>query len=96
MDIKFRKEAADEFASAVKYYNKERPGLGYEFALEIRSTLKRIKIFQEAWPFITPNIRKCIVKRFPFAILYYIENKYVLIIAVMHLKRKPGYWQNRI
>lgn len=96
MNIRFRKEAADELASAVGYYNNERPGLGYEFAIEVRNTLKRIKIFPEAWPFLTPNIRRCIVKRFPFAVLYHIDKEYLLVIAVMHLKREPGYWKGRV
>ena len=40
MNVRFRKEATAELSRAVDYYNKERPGLGYEFALEIRNALK--------------------------------------------------------
>lgn len=96
MNVRFRKEATAELSMAVDYYNKERPGLGYEFALEIRNALKRIKAFPDAWPLLTPNIRKCIVNRFPFAILYHKDYDYILIVAIMHLKRKPGYWEGRV
>ncbi len=95
MILRFRPEAADELHEAVRYYNKERPGLGFEFAAELRNALNRIKRYPDSWPLISPNIRKCIVNKFPFAVLYYRGNELLLVVAIMHMKRKPGYWQNR-
>jgi hypothetical protein len=43
MKTHFLKEASEEFIESVDYYNKERPGLGYEFALEVKNALKRIR-----------------------------------------------------
>lgn len=95
MNLKFLPQARSEFVNAVRYYNSERPGLGFEFSNEVRNALTRIKKYPEAWPLISVNIRKCIVNRFPFSVLYFTEELNILIIAVMHHKRKPGYWQSR-
>lgn len=94
-NIRFLDQATEDFQTAVDYYNSERPGLGYEFANEIRTTLARINSFPEVWPVIDNGIRKCIVKRFPYALIYSIQNDLIVIIAVMHMKRKPGYWDNK-
>ena len=94
--IIFINKASDELHAAVKYYNKERPGLGFEFANEIRSTLSRMRLHPEIWVEIDSGIRRCIVKRFPYAILYLYENSQIVIIAVMHMKKKPDYWKARI
>jgi len=94
--IIFIDKASEELHAAVKYYNKERPGLGFEFANEVKSTLSRIRLHPEVWAEIDEGIRKCIVKRFPYALLYLFDNSKIVIIAVMHMKKKPGYWKTRI
>jgi hypothetical protein len=96
MNLLILHDAVREFERAVDYYNNERPGLGYEFAAEVRNAFNRIKRYPESWPFITRNIRKCVVNRFPFSILYHSEKEQVIVVAVMHMKRKPGYWKMRI
>jgi hypothetical protein len=96
MKLRFFEEASDEFSEAVKYYNDERPGLGFEFALEIKKSLSRIKKYPDSWPELTTEIRRCIVNRFPFAILFSNIDNIIFVIALMHMKRKPGYWKNRM
>ncbi|TAL29995.1 MAG: type II toxin-antitoxin system RelE/ParE family toxin [Spirochaetes bacterium] len=93
MILRVRPEAAEEFAEAVRYYNKERSGLGFEFAAEVRNVFTRIKKYPDTWPMITGNIRRCMVTRFPYAVLYNRDGERLLVVAIMHLKRKPGYWR---
>ncbi len=95
MKILFLQESLDEFSGAVEYYNTERPGLGFEFAAEVRNALNRIKKYPDSWPAVTDNIRKCIINRFPFAALYHREDDRIVIVALMHMKRLPGYWKKR-
>ena len=95
MKLEFLHEARSELLEAVRYYNRERPGLGFEFSNELRNSLNRIKKYPDAWPLISENVRKCIVNRFPFSVLYLTEGFSILIVAVMHHKRKPGYWETR-
>jgi toxin ParE1/3/4 len=49
------------------------------------------------WPFIGPGVRRCLLHRFPFGIIYHIdeENNHLFILAVMNLHRDPGYWTDR-
>ena len=48
------------------------------------------------WPVIEAELRRRLVRRFPFGILYRIEPEEIVIVAVAHLRRKPGYWRERI
>lgn len=48
-----------------------------------------------AWHILEGEIRRCLTNRFPFGILYSVEADRVLILAVMHLHRDPGYWRER-
>ena len=50
----------------------------------------------ERWPILEQDIRRRLTRIFPFAILYTVEEDYVLIVAVMHCHRKPGYWHMRV
>jgi len=93
----FHPEAEKEFNAAIDYYEESRQGLGYEFAIEIHATIDRILFFPEAWPAIKNDIRRCLTNRFPYGIIYSQEkNSDIYILSVMHLHRKPGYWQDRI
>jgi hypothetical protein len=61
--------AEREFVDAVDRDNAERPGLGYEFAEEVRSAFERIGAFPDAWPLFSARSRRCIVSRFPYGVL---------------------------
>ena len=94
--IVFIDQATDEFREAVRYYNNERAGLGFEFASEIRTALSRIKLNPDTWIEIGAGIRRCMVRRFPYSLLYIIDGSRIVIIAVMHMRQKPGYWKDRM
>jgi len=75
--------AEREFAEAVDFYNAERPGLGYELAEEVRRTLDRISAFPEAWPIFSRRTRRCIVRRFPYGVLYQVRSDCVLVVGLL-------------
>lgn len=95
MNYYFHPEAEIEFNRTIDYYEDCRKDLGLEFATEIYKTIQRILNFPNAWQLIDDNIRRCIVNRFPFGIVYYVKNKQLIILAIMQLNRKPNYWLNR-
>ena len=66
------------------------------FTNEIEAILRRIIEAPDRWPFLDEDVRRCLARRFPYGILYTIEADYILIIAVMHCSRKPGYWRDRL
>ena len=96
MTIAFLPIAKTELDDAVEYYNLELPGLGTEFKDEVKSSLKRIILFPEAWSTVRLDIRKCILHRFPYNILYTIEEDHILILAIAHHHRNPEYWIERM
>lgn len=89
MKIRVISYAEQEFAEAVDYYNKQCPGLGYEFAAEVNYAVDRIKSFPYAWPLISSRSRRCIINRFPYGVLYQARQDFILVTAIMHLKRDP-------
>ncbi|MCF6149634.1 MAG: type II toxin-antitoxin system RelE/ParE family toxin [Candidatus Kuenenia sp.] len=96
MNYSFHPEAETEFLEAIKYYEEKESGLGYDFAVEVYSAIERTIAFPEAWPVIEDDIRRSLVRRFPYGILYSAEKELVYIVAVMHLHREPKYWKHRI
>ena len=95
MSFIFHPEAEIEFNEAIDYYEKIELGLGYDFAIEVHNTVQRSASFPQAWSVIEGDIRRSLVKRFPYGVLYSEENDDIYIIAVMHLHRFPGYWKHR-
>lgn len=95
MTFAFHPEAQDEFEEAVLYYEGCEPGLGWDFALEVRETIQNVITFPRTWPALEGDVRRCLTHRFPYGVLYSIEGDAVLILAVMHLHRDPGYWKGR-
>ena len=96
MDIRFLDIAQRELDEAVEYYNAESPGLGDQFLLEVLRTLERIRQYPEAWHPFTQNPRRCQTRRFPYGVVYQILESELLIVAIAHLHREPGYWRDRI
>lgn len=96
MKSAFHPEAQREFLEAIDYYNGAEPGLGLQFYAEIKAAIELVEAFPDMWAEIGGGIRRCLVRRFPYAILYSHEGEDIFIYAVMHTRRKPGYWQSRI
>jgi hypothetical protein len=96
MQIKYHPLALMEWKEAAYFYENQSYKLGIEFSKEIKATLIRISEFPEAWSKWMKNCRRCLLKRFPYGIVYKIGNKSITIYAIMHLNREPNYWFNRI
>lgn len=95
MKYVFHPEAEAEFFTAIDYYEGCEPGLGYDFAVEVHSTIENILSYPNAWPILVENIRRCQTCRFPYGIIYIIDENVLIVLAVMHLHRAPDYWKNR-
>jgi len=94
--VQFFPAAQEELRDAVSYYNNQCAGLGFEFAAEIRRTIARILRFPSAWTILSPRTRRCLVNRFPYAVIFQYTDTHAFIVAVMHLKREPDSWQNNL
>jgi plasmid stabilization system protein ParE len=87
--------AEAELSDAVLWYESQRQGLGQELLLDFKTTLQRIVAFPKAWPRASKRSRRALLQRFPYGIIYQIREKEILVLAVMHLRRKPRYWAER-
>ena len=96
MTFAFHREADEEFVEAVAYYEECDPGLGIDFSREVYATIQNALDYPTLWPEIDDEIRRCLVHRFPYGVLYSIEASGIFILAVMHLHRDPGYWKDRL
>jgi plasmid stabilization system protein ParE len=92
----FHPEAAEEYTQAARYYARIDPNLGGRFYDEIEGLIVDIRRQPERFrPFDSPS-RRHFSDVFPYAVIYLDEPDRVWIVAVMHLKRRPGYWKGRL
>ncbi|BDA76439.1 plasmid stabilization system (plasmid) [Calothrix sp. PCC 7716] len=95
MKYVFHPEALAEYAEGVKYYTEQRVEVAQAFVDAIEDAIYRIREAPTRYAVIDEDVRRCMARRFPYGILYTIEQDYILILAVMHCSREPGYWKSR-
>lgn len=93
--IVLRRAARAEFDEAADWYDRQRPGLGSEFVARVEEALGRIAVDPELHAPTYRDVRRIMVARFPYSILYLAEPTQVLVIAVFHGRRDPSVWQSR-
>jgi hypothetical protein len=95
MLVRFHAEAEAEMTQAAAYYDEQQANLGRRFLTSVRDAINRIQINPLLFPVIEFNVRRCRTKTFPFDILFQIYSDELVIVAIMHLHREPGYWKSR-
>lgn len=87
--------AEQEMFDAARYYELQAPGLGQDFLEKVEIVLREIETSPDCWPIVQNDIRRRLISRFPYSLLYRIDPEEVVILAVMHQKRHPSYWLSR-
>jgi plasmid stabilization system protein ParE len=95
MKILFSEYAKQELDDAVNYLELEFEGLGYQFKSEVKSALNRISMHPVAWSVERGDVRKYLLHKFPYKLLYSVETDHIFVIAVAHQHREPDYWIDR-
>jgi plasmid stabilization system protein ParE len=85
--------ARQEIIDGTEWYENQQRGLGVRFKTEIKYTIDRIVLFPDINTEIAIGIRRCLVKTFPYMVIYSINKNTLEIIAVAHQHRRPGYWK---
>ena len=93
--FEFHRLADRELNEAAQYYDGETPGLGLSFIREVERCLQSIAEMPEAGVILAGTVRRRLLRRFPYALLYKINPGGVRILAVMNLRRRPTYWVGR-
>ena len=70
--------------------------LALRFIEAVEDTIRRILESPERWRVLDEDVRRCLTYVFPYGVLYTIEAEFILIVAVMHCSREPGYWKRRV
>ena len=96
MKVSFLTLAQQELDDAVVWYNEQAAGLGREFLDELDRVVRRAVTFPMSCPEIEPGVRRCLLARFPYGLIYGVDRKTIVVVAVAHLHREPRYWVGRI
>ena len=95
MKYRFHSEAEFELIGAVQFYEKCSPPLGSEFLDEVDKAILSVLRNPQQFGIVEFGLRLAPTKRFPYGLIFHASDE-ILILAVMHLHRKPAYWQQRI
>ncbi|WP_018293521.1 type II toxin-antitoxin system RelE/ParE family toxin [Mariprofundus ferrooxydans] len=93
--VRFLAPAEEEMSASARYYEQQFPGLGHRFLVEVARVIASIKAHPDAGLPLDANTRRKLLRHFPYALLYRTRPTEIIIVAVMHQHRKPGYWRNR-
>jgi plasmid stabilization system protein ParE len=96
MEVRFLTVAQQELDDTVNWYNQQIDGLGQEFLDELDRAVRRSVIFPLSCPEIEPGLRRCLLARFPYGLIYGLDDETIIIVAVAHLHRQPRYWADRL
>lgn len=89
--------ASDEVTEAVRWYETRRPGLGSELYDAVTATIEGIERQPKIGTAVyrDPQTRRVLVMRFPYQIVYRLDQNEIVVVAIAHLKRRPRYWKHR-
>jgi len=94
--VTFHEAARTEISEAVAFYNSRSPGLGNALASEVHAAVSKIIENPDAGFTVRPSIRRHLLGRFPYSVLYSADGARLRVLAVMHHRRRPGYWEGRV
>jgi plasmid stabilization system protein ParE len=95
MRVRFLELAQYELDDAYSWYEEQMPGLGRELLDEVDRSIRRVAQWPSAGMELGADLRRCLVKRFPYGIIYGVEKDVMVVVSVAHLHRKPFYWIDR-
>ena len=90
-----RDEAAGDIAAAARWYDEQRSGLGSEYTRAIRAQLAAIEREPRLFRVVRDDVQRALVRRFPYAIYFRVDNNDVIVFARLHQRRDPTVWQSR-
>lgn len=92
----FDPRARAELRKAVRFYEAESPGLGREFAAEVQAVILYLLEFPASGSPARAGARRKLLGRFPYSLIYLPDPAPLLVVAVMHHRRNPDYWADRL
>ena len=91
----FRRIAKREFDDAISWYEKRREGLGRDFSVAVERLLERITLSPNQFACVRGNMRRAVLRRFPYSIYFVVENHQIVVLAIFHARRDPEHLEDR-
>ena len=88
-------QAKEELEQTILFYKKQQAGLEKRFIEAAEDAINRVCRNPLLYRKVDDDVRKCRLLHFPYAIVFRIKPAQIEIIAVMHLRKQPNYWQLR-
>jgi len=95
LKLRFHPEAAVEAREARRWYRARNEQASTAFVVAYRRTLDSIREAPERWPAHRHGTRRVVLRGFPYSVVYRASDGAVVVVAVAHDKRRPGYWRER-
>ncbi len=96
LDLEYLEEAVVEAATAAEWYATRSATAAAGFEAELAEAESAIHMLPHAWPPYDHGTRRYLLRRYPFGVVYCVERTRILIVAVAHGHRRPGYWRDRV
>jgi len=93
--VQFHPEAEAEFIAAAQYYEGQAENLGFDFISAVERSYQRLMTFPESGHPFGRRLRRVLVPGFPYGLLYRANPDRIFVVAVAHVRRRPGYWRHR-
>jgi plasmid stabilization system protein ParE len=93
--VEFLTAARREVADAFEWYRERSPQAADSFIRELDRGLDLIAESPEVWPMYELDSRRYILRRYPYSLIYRCEARRIVVVAVAHHSRRPGYWHSR-
>lgn len=94
--VAFHPAAENELVEAAEFYESRSAGLGHRLIDHVEQGVLAIAEAPRRWPAFAGEVRRYLLPPFPYGLLYSELSEQILVVAVMHLHRRPGYWKDRL
>jgi len=91
----FHPEADAEMMAAAEFYEAKSAGLGIDFIAEVERATRALLVHSRIGHRFSRRLRRVLVQRFPYGLLYRAESEHIFVVAVAHVRRRPAYWRHR-
>jgi plasmid stabilization system protein ParE len=96
MSLEFHPDAEEELAEAALHYDRELEGLGNRFAAEVRRAADLLGEHPHIGHRLDDQLSRLILRRFPYSLIYAVDQTSIFVLAVAYHRRRPGYWRSRL
>lgn len=92
MKLEFHPSTVNDVNDAATYYERQRPGLGAEYLHEVDAALRRLEAEPFLFPPVDSHLRRCVVHRFPYTIVFRVLDRDVIrVLLIRHHRRDPRF-----